>query len=77
MTISLEQSAYTVREAEGMVEVCAVVTQGMLAPGHSVSVQLSSMDGTAGELLKQKLAALEFITIIFLLTQWLAQTTPV
>ena len=30
-----------------MVEVCAVVTQGML--DHFVSVQLSTMDGSAGE----------------------------
>ena len=48
VTISLEQSAYSVSESQGMVEVCANVTQGMLAPGHSVSVQLSTVEGTAG-----------------------------
>ena len=54
LIISLEQSAYTVSEAEGMVEVCAVVTQGMLAPGHSVSVQLSTVEGTASRCTKRQ-----------------------
>ena len=51
MIISLEQSAYTVSEAEGTLEVCVTVTQGMLALGRSVSVQLTSMDGIAGKTL--------------------------
>ena len=46
VTISLEQSVYSVAEADGVVEVCAVL-QGQLT--RFVSVQLSSMDGTAGE----------------------------
>ena len=52
LIISLEQSAYSVSEVDGMVEVCAAITQGVLAQGHSVSVQLSSMDGSAGEIPK-------------------------
>ena len=74
MTISLEQSAYTVSEADGMVEVCAVITQGVLAQGQFVLVQLSTMDGSAGEFEPE---VLNLLTTSPLPTQWLGQTTPV
>ena len=45
VTISLEQSNYAVTEADGSVEVCAVL-EGELT--GFVSIQLSTMDGTAG-----------------------------
>ena len=38
---------YTVAEADGYVEVCAVTTQGQLS--GAVGIQLSTMDGTASE----------------------------
>ena len=46
VTISLEQSVYSVVEADGSVEVCAVL-EGEL--DRFVSIQLSTMDGTASE----------------------------
>ena len=48
VSISLEQSVYFVAETDGFVEVCAVL-QGQLT--GFVSIQLSTMDGTAGEFL--------------------------
>ena len=38
---------YTVAEADGYVEVCAVTTQGQLS--SVVGIQFSTMDGTASE----------------------------
>ena len=45
MTVSLEQNVYSVAEVDGFVEVCAVL-EGQLT--GFVSLQLSTMDGTAG-----------------------------
>lgn len=47
MTISLEQSVYSVSEVEGEVEVCAMVTKGKLA--SNLRVEMIPMAGTAGE----------------------------
>ena len=44
--ISFEMAAYSVDEGEGGLEVCAVPSAALL-PGESISVIVSTQDGTA------------------------------
>ena len=44
--ISFEMAAYSVDEGEGGLEVCAVPSAALL-PGESISVLVSTQDGTA------------------------------
>ena len=46
-TISLDQTSYIVRESEGSVMVCAVITQGQLS--GFAGVQLATIEGTASK----------------------------
>jgi len=49
VTISLEQSSYVVSEADGLVEVCAVLTDNLIAPGIEAVVTLATQGGSAGQ----------------------------
>ena len=50
LTVSLDQATYFVSEASGSLEVCAIITQGQLAPSRSAVVLVTTEDGSAGKL---------------------------
>ena len=45
VTVGLEQSFYSVAEADRALQVCVEVTRGQLAPGVTVETMLSTADG--------------------------------
>ena len=48
--VSLEEPSYTVSEGVDSVMVCAAITSGELTNSEFVNVQLTTMDGSAGEI---------------------------
>ena len=48
--VSLEEPSYTVSEGVDSVMVCAAITSGELTNSEFANVQLTTMDGSAGEI---------------------------